>query len=580
MDYESVYQALGRLVIWCPALLVAMMALTSLSQKEMSERWISRIAQTLSAFGLMAALGILGLMLTHGERSVTMTPWQWVSVGGIHNEKSPSHSDSSPQPANGLPHSTAETTSSAPIPEVPGDHSKEARLESQPLVSEEVESLAIKGDPVTEGELMTESEGPAVGEPPIDSAAVNNVQVESGAVATLVTEDPVDVAVHSHPHFHFEVKFVFDRLSVPFVLLTFILCATIGAFARSYMHHEPGYRRFFVLFSVFQLGMITSALAGSIETLFAGWELVGISSALLVAFYQNRSGPVQNGLRVWGVYRFADAAFLLAAISLHKLTGEGDFAGLMGQNAWPGGVASMTSQQALFIGSLLLIAAAGKSALVPFSGWLPRAMEGPTPSSAIFYGALSVHLGAYLLLRISPILELSTTLSVIVIVLGLSTAAFGTLIGRVQTDIKSSLSFASLTQVGLIVAEIGFGLRYLALIHLLGHACLRTLQLVRAPSLLLDYRRIEDAVGKNAGTRQAADGAPRGLLWYRLGMERGFLDYALDRLLIHPFAVTFRTFDRWERNWTDWLKGTPTSQGLATPTLPVSAEQKTEEVAS
>ena len=133
---------------------------------------------------------------------------------------------------------------------------------------------------------------------------------------------------------------------------------------------------------------------------------------------------------------------------------------------------------------MLLVAAAGKSALVPFSGWLPRAMEGPTPSSAVFYGALSVHLGAFLLLRVSPILDLSPWLCAAVVVAGLATAVFAAVAGRVQTDIKSALSFASLTQVGIIVAEIGLGLRYLALVHILGHGCLRTLQFLRAPTLL------------------------------------------------------------------------------------------------
>src|SRR5437588_148564 len=144
--------------------------------------------------------------------------------------------------------------------------------------------------------------------------------------------------------------------------------------------------------------------------------------------------------------------------------------------AWPDEHSSVLPQQAFLVGALLLIAAAGKSGLVPFSGWLPRAMEGPTPSSAVFYGALSVHLGAFLLLRVSPLLELSVPLCAMVVVLGLLTAVLAHLAGTVQTDIKSALSYASLTQVGIIVAEIGIGLRYIALIHLLGHACLRTLQ--------------------------------------------------------------------------------------------------------
>ncbi|MSR60186.1 MAG: hypothetical protein EXS05_21535 [Planctomycetaceae bacterium] len=191
------------------------------------------------------------------------------------------------------------------------------------------------------------------------------------------------------PHYHFSIKFVFDRLSVPFAILSFMLCGTIGAFASRYMHREPGYNRFFVLYALFVLGMIATSLSDTIETLFAGWELVGLSSAMLVAFFHERPSPVRNGLRVWTVYRVSDAALLTAALTLHHLTGEGDFDRLMGTGSWPSGQATITEHRALVVGLLLLLAAAGKSALIPFSGWLPRAMEGPTPSSAVFYGALT-----------------------------------------------------------------------------------------------------------------------------------------------------------------------------------------------
>lgn len=360
-------------------------------------------------------------------------------------------------------------------------------------------------------------------------------------------------------HFHFHLKFVFDRLSVPFVILSFLLCGTVGAFTSRYLHREAGYRRFYVFYSLFALGMIVTSLAGTIEVLFFGWELVGLSSALLVAYFHERKSPVQNGLRVWSVYRVADAAFLIAAVALHHLTGEGDFAGLMGTGSWPDGQASLTSNQALFIGLLLLFAAAGKSALVPFSGWLPRAMEGPTPSSAIFYGALSVHLGAFLLLRVSPLLELSIWLSAAVVAIGLLTAVFAAMTARVQTDIKSALAFASLAQVGIIVAEIGFGLRYIALIHIIGHACLRTLQLLRAPTLLHDYHTLENAIGGHLHReprfweRVIPVGVRR---WcYRFLLERGYLDSFLDSYVVYPIRRVLQFCDAMERRWTDFLSG-------------------------
>lgn len=361
------------------------------------------------------------------------------------------------------------------------------------------------------------------------------------------------------PHYHFAVKLVFDRLSVPFVILTFVLCGTIGAFANKYMHREQGFNRFFVFYVLFVLGMVVTSLAGTIETLFSGWELVGLSSALLVAFFHERPAPVRNGLWVWAIYRVSDAALLLASVALHHLRGEGDFARMLGAAPWPGGTALLTAQQALLVGLLLLVAAAGKSAMVPFSGWLPRAMEGPTPSSAVFYGALSVHLGAFLLLRVSPLLDASPWLSAAVVALGLATAAFASFAGRVQTDIKCALSFASLTQVGIVFVEIGCGLRYVALVHILGHASLRTLQFLRAPSLLHDYHTLENALGRHLG-----HGAgpwerwvpPRLRPWlYRLALERGYLDAWMSAWIVRPLLGALRACDALEQRWTDFLSG-------------------------
>jgi NAD(P)H-quinone oxidoreductase subunit 5 len=390
-----------------------------------------------------------------------------------------------------------------------------------------------------------------------------------------VSIDVGDFMVIHEEHFHFHLRLMFDRLSVPFAILSFVLVGTIGAFAQRYLHREAGFHRFFLLYAVFLLGMIVASLAGTIEMLFLGWELVGLSSALLVAYFHERTGPVINGQRVWSIYRVADAAFLIAAVTMHHMTGEGDFSKLVGQGPWPEGVAALTSREALLVGLLLLVAAAGKSALIPFSGWLPRAMEGPTPSSAVFYGALSVHLGAFLLLRVSPILDLSWILCGAVVALGLSTAIFAAITARVQTDVKTALAFASLTQVGLITAEIGLGFRYIALIHIIGHACLRTLQLIRAPSLLHDYRMLENAIGSRLPTR---DNATRwipermrvGL--YRLAFERGALDSSIDAYVVRPFMAVFHECDGLERRWTDLLSGSASRESDRIPPLPPISE--------
>ncbi|MFN6105068.1 MAG: proton-conducting transporter membrane subunit, partial [Planctomycetaceae bacterium] len=205
------------------------------------------------------------------------------------------------------------------------------------------------------------------------------------------------------------------------------------------------------------------------------------------------------------------------------------------------------------------------SALIPFSGWLPRAMEGPTPSSAVFYGALSVHLGAFLMLRVSPLLDASPVTCAVIVVLGLASAAFGALANRVQTDIKSALSFASLTQVGLIFAEIGLGLRYIPLVHILGHACCRTLQFLRAPTVLHDFRQLENAVGGSLAARRQSweQWIPENWRnWaYRFALERGELDQGLFNWFVNPVRELFIACDRYERLL---LQGTPPPQKLGT----------------
>src|SRR5215469_11149198 len=132
----------------------------------------------------------------------------------------------------------------------------------------------------------------------ITSGLLASIAILGIMLAVGTRHVPIDLGhwVVIPEHYHFSVKIVFDRLSVPFAILSFVLSGTIGAFASKYMHREPGFNRFFVLYAIFVLGMIVTSLAGTIETLFTGWELVGLSSALLVVFYQERQAPPRNGL--------------------------------------------------------------------------------------------------------------------------------------------------------------------------------------------------------------------------------------------------------------------------------------------
>jgi NAD(P)H-quinone oxidoreductase subunit 5 len=195
----------------------------------------------------------------------------------------------------------------------------------------------------------------------------------------------------------------------------------------------------------------------------------------------------------------------------------------------------------------------------------------------VFYGALSVHLGAFLLLRAGPLLAASPWLAAAVVVLGLTTALFAYLAGSVQTDIKSALSFAALCQVGLIVAEIGLGWPYLALTHLLGHACLRTLQFLRAPTLLHDYHLLENALDDHlpraAGPWDRLERHRFRARLYRFALERGHLDTLLADYVVFPVVRLFRWCSRLERRWTEFLSGQSSRPSAPVKLTVVSVEE-------
>jgi len=359
--------------------------------------------------------------------------------------------------------------------------------------------------------------------------------VSSGGTPVVVTFGNW-FTVHDY---HFPLVLLADRLSLPFLGMTVVLIGLVGQFSATYLHREQGFLRFFLLLHLFAFGSLLAFAAGSFDLLAGGWELVGITSVLLIGFFCQRPSPVENALRVFGVYRACDIGLLVAIFAMHHWAGTASFAD---------GMPALTGTQPTTVCLLLLLAAAGKGAQVPFSGWLPRAMEGPTPSSAIFYGAISIHAGAYLLLRAQPLLARSGVASALVIAIGLATAIHGTIAGRASADAKTSLAYASLAQVGVVFVEIGLGWRFIAIAHILGHAVVRTLQFLRAPSMLHDYHRMHSAIGADTAPtgRHIEDLIPEhAQLWlYRWALDRGHLDTILDRWVIDPLMRLSRLFAR------------------------------------
>ncbi len=296
----------------------------------------------------------------------------------------------------------------------------------------------------------------------------------AGSVPTLINIG----SLYSSPSYTFNLDFYFDGLSAIFIGMAIAMTALIFIFSKYYLHREQGFKRFYTTVLLFLIGLTLIILAGNFEVLFLGWEFIGISSILLIAFYRDRFLPARNALKVFSVYRIGDA-FLLAAIwYAHHLFEKNidftDFTHVIAQHG--NGI--------VILGLLLLMVAMIKSAQFPFSYWLPRAMEGPTTSSAIFYGALSVHMGLFLLLRTFPLWEGSVGLRITVAVIGLVTAIVASSIARVQSSIKTQIAYASITQIGIMFIELAAGLQWLVLLHFISNASLRTYQLLISPSVV------------------------------------------------------------------------------------------------
>lgn len=293
-----------------------------------------------------------------------------------------------------------------------------------------------------------------------------------------------EISLFQSTDYTFFIDLFFDKVTATYLFVGSFLTLMVVIYSRTYMHREEGYKRFFNTILFFYFGYNIIIFSGNLETLFIGWEILGISSFLLIAFYRDRYLPVKNAVKVFSIYRIGDIGLILAMWMTHHLFHENiTFLKLSNYEMVHEHLQSHTWIGA-FISVMILITAAGKSAQLPFSSWLPRAMEGPTPSSAIFYGSLAVHLGVFLLLRTFPFWEHQLSVRIAIASLGLLTAFITTGIARVQSSVKSQIAYASIGQIGLIFIEVAAGFEKLALFHFAGNAFLRTYQLLVSPSVV------------------------------------------------------------------------------------------------
>jgi NADH:ubiquinone oxidoreductase subunit 5 (subunit L)/multisubunit Na+/H+ antiporter MnhA subunit len=302
---------------------------------------------------------------------------------------------------------------------------------------------------------------------------VNGLDPISFKVATLYQTD----------HFVFAIQLYYDEITAVFSIVGSLLFFLVATFSKYYMHRDEGFKRFFNTILLFATAYNLIILSGNFETLFIGWEIKGICSFILIAFYRNRYLPVKNAFKAVTNYRISDVALMLAMWMMHHLTHRNINFSQLGETKELA-IAAGQSGMAVFIVCMMILPAAIKSAQIPFTSWLPRAMEGPTASSAIFYGSVSVHIGIFLLLRTHPFWEDMLWAKITIICIGALTAIIATLIARVQPTVKTQIAYSSAAQIGLMFIEVALGFHWLVLIHFSGNAFLRTYQLLVSPSVL------------------------------------------------------------------------------------------------
>jgi len=267
------------------------------------------------------------------------------------------------------------------------------------------------------------------------------------------------ITLYQTDDFVFVIQFYYDYITAVYSIVGALVFFLVARFSRYYMHRDEGFKRFFNTILFFLTGYNLIIFSGNFETLFIGWEFIGLSSFLLIAFYRNRYLPVKNGFKVLSVYRISDIALILAMWMMHHLTHQNiNFTQLAEAKATADQL--QHNGMALFIAIMFVLAAVAKSAQLPFTTWLPRAMEGPTSSSAIFYGSLSVHIGVFVLLRTYPFWQQMAGIKIAIIIIGALTGIMATLIARVQATVKTQIAYSSAAQIGIIFIEVALGFTF------------------------------------------------------------------------------------------------------------------------
>ncbi len=279
--------------------------------------------------------------------------------------------------------------------------------------------------------------------------------------------------------YRWHASLLVDPLGATYAALIALVYPVVVRFSLPSFFRESGSSRYWFLVTLLAAALWALCFAGNLDALFVAWELVGVTSVMLIGFFRRQVRAAQNSLRALVYYRIGDFFLLLAAVLIHHSFPDQHFVRFDAASRAP---------HALLVGFALLFGSLAKSAQLPMSPWLHRAMEGPAASSAIFYGALSVHLGPFLLLRTSKLWFDEPVVLWSMGAIGALTAMWASAVGRTRPDAKTALAYSTMTQIGLMYVELALGMHKLVAFHMFAHAGLRTWQFLRSSSLIQDFQ--------------------------------------------------------------------------------------------
>jgi NADH-quinone oxidoreductase subunit L len=283
-----------------------------------------------------------------------------------------------------------------------------------------------------------------------------------------------------------KAEFLLDPLSSVMLLVVTGVGFVIHIYSVGYMHAEDGYYRFFAYLNLFLFSMLVLILADNFLLMFVGWEGVGLCSYLLIGYYFEKKSAGDAGKKAFIVNRVGDVGFVLGVLLIFAVFGTVDFTDVFRQIAEGGERFGVESSAGILtaIGLLLFFGATGKSAQIPLYVWLPDAMEGPTPVSALIHAATMVTAGVYMVVRCAPIFSRAPIALGVVMTVGLLTAFFAATIGLVQTDIKRVLAYSTVSQLGYMFVAAGVGAFSAGIFHLMTHAFFKALLFLGAGSVI------------------------------------------------------------------------------------------------